>query len=223
MNIAVLPATLQRDGVHISAKLFDYPFNRPFSRLNEMNYLQRLRRAKWNRKARILKKANEKIELNEVFKAPPPKQLAQRLKDKIKPVIVGHNNFHVKAYYHHLSWTNSSAKSPEDISRLSVSDIQHIVAGNAWELDGVKVEPFEITVKQIKGHRRRREISLVRQVSMFVARNKTDLSFPSIGRFYGGRDHTTVIHAHQKMLKAVALGKLLMNGKPFKLDRIGEI
>jgi len=174
------------------------------------------------RRASMAEKAWKPV-LIEAAKAPPKKQLAQRLKDKIKPVIVGHHNFHVKAYYHHLSWTNSSAKSPEDISRLSVSDIQHIVAGNAWELDGVKVEPFEITVKQIKGHRRRREISLVRQVSMFVARNKTDLSFPSIGRFYGGRDHTTVIHAHQKMLKAVALGKLLMNGKPFKLDRIGEI
>lgn len=163
--------------------------------------------------------------LIEAAKAPPKIQLATRLKYKSKPVIKGHQfNFHVKAYYHHLSWTDAKAESPEDVSRrLSVSDIQHIVAGNAWELDGVKVEPFEITVKQIKGHRRKRDIALVRQVSMFVARQKTDLSFPSIGRHYGGRDHTTVIHAYQKMLKAIAFGRLLMNGKPFNLDRIGEI
>jgi hypothetical protein len=175
------------------------------------------------RRARMAAKAWKPF-LIEAAKAPPKIQLAQRLKNKSKPVIVGHHNFHVKAYYHHLSWTDAKAESPEDVSRrLSVSDIQHIVAGNAWELDGVKVEPFEITVKQIKGHRRKREIALVRQVSMFVARQKTDLSFPSIGRHYGGRDHTTVIHAYQKMLKAIAFGQLLMNGKPFNLDRIGEI
>jgi hypothetical protein len=175
------------------------------------------------RRARMAANAWKPV-LIEAAKPPPKKQLAQRLKDKIKPVIVGHHNFHVKAYYHHLSWTGASAESPEDVSsRLSVSDIQHIVTGNAWELDGVKVEPFEITVKQVKGHRRRREIALVRQVSMFIARNKTDLSFPAIGRQYGNRDHTTVIHAYQKMLKAIAFGQLLMNGKPFNLDRIGEI
>jgi hypothetical protein len=162
--------------------------------------------------------------LIEAAKAPPKIQLAQRLKNKSKPVIKGRQfNFHIKAYYHHLSWTGSSAKSPEDVSRLSVSDIQHIVAGNTWELDGVKVDPFEITVNQLRGHRRKRDIALVRQVSMFVARQKTNLSFPSIGRHYGGRDHTTVIHAYQKMLKAVAFGQLLMNGKPFNLDSIGEI
>jgi hypothetical protein len=134
------------------------------------------------RRARMAANAWKPV-LIEAAKAPPKKQLAQRLKDKTKPVIVGHHNFHVKAYYHHLSWTDAKAQSPEDVSsRLSVSDIQHIVAGNAWELDGVKVEPFEITVKQIKGHRRKREIALVRQVSMFIARQKTDLSFPSIGR-----------------------------------------
>ena len=162
--------------------------------------------------------------LIEAAKAPPKIQLAQRLKNKSKPVIKGHHNFHVKAYYHNLSWTGASVESPEDVSsRLSVSDIQHIVTGNAWELDGVKVEPFEISVKQVKGHRRKRDIALVRQVSMFIARKKTDLSFPTIGRQYSNRDHTTVIHAYQKMLKAMAFGQLLMNGKPFELDRIGEI
>jgi hypothetical protein len=175
------------------------------------------------RRARMNAKAWKPV-LIEAAKAPPKIQLATRLKYKSKPVIKGHQfNFHVKAYYHHLSWTGSSAQSPEEESRLSVSDIQHIITGNAWELDGVKVEPFEITVKQLKGHRRKREIALVRQVSMYVARKKTNLSYPSIGRFYGGRDHTTVIHAYQKMLKAIAFGQLLMNGKPFNLDRIGEI
>jgi hypothetical protein len=175
------------------------------------------------RRARMAANAWKPV-LIEAAKAPPKIQLATRLKYKSKPVIKGHQfNFHVKAYYHHLSWTGSSAQSPEEESRLSVSDIQHIITGNAWELDGVKVEPFEITVKQLKGHRRKREIALVRQVSMYVARKKTNLSYPSIGRFYGGRDHTTVIHAYQKMLKAIAFGQLMMNGKPFNLDRIGEV
>ena len=43
--------------------------------------------------------------------------------------------------------------------------------------------------------RRARNIARPRQVAMFLAKNLTSLSYPDIGRQFGGRDHTTVMHA----------------------------
>ena len=47
--------------------------------------------------------------------------------------------------------------------------------------------------------KRTRSISLPRQVAMFITREITDLSLPRIGEEFGGRDHSTVIHACQKI------------------------
>ena len=43
--------------------------------------------------------------------------------------------------------------------------------------------------------RRSRDIARPRQVAMYLAKNLTSLSYPEIGRQFGGRDHTTVMHA----------------------------
>ncbi|HYF45599.1 MAG TPA: chromosomal replication initiator protein DnaA, partial [Acidimicrobiales bacterium] len=54
---------------------------------------------------------------------------------------------------------------------------------------------FGFTVDELKGKSRRRPLVTARQVGMYVCREMTDLSYPAIAREYGGRDHTTVIHA----------------------------
>ena len=51
------------------------------------------------------------------------------------------------------------------------------------------------------GGSRRRPLVTARQVSMYVFRELTDMSYPAIGRAFGGRDHTTVIHAVDKISK----------------------
>ena len=51
----------------------------------------------------------------------------------------------------------------------------------------------------MKGSRRVQNIVLARQVAMYLARELTDNSLPKIGREFGGKDHTTVIHAHGKI------------------------
>jgi chromosomal replication initiator protein len=46
---------------------------------------------------------------------------------------------------------------------------------------------------------RKKEITLPRMVAMHVAREIADFSFPEIGEAFGGKNHTTVIHAHRKI------------------------
>ena len=54
---------------------------------------------------------------------------------------------------------------------------------------------------------RTRAIAYPRQIAMYLSRELTDLSLPKIGNEFGGRDHTTVIHAHDKISKDLELEK----------------
>jgi chromosomal replication initiator protein len=58
---------------------------------------------------------------------------------------------------------------------------------------------FGFPVEELQGKSRRRPLVTARQVGMYVCREMTDLSYPAIAREYGGRDHTTVIHAVEKI------------------------
>lgn len=60
-------------------------------------------------------------------------------------------------------------------------------------------EQYGFTVADLQGPSRRRPLVTARQIAMYVMRNQTDYSFPMIAREFGGRDHTTVIHAVQKI------------------------
>ncbi|CAN5206675.1 hypothetical protein BH24ACT1_BH24ACT1_04070 [soil metagenome] len=58
---------------------------------------------------------------------------------------------------------------------------------------------YDFTVEELCGRSRRRPLVTARQVAMYVCREVTDLSYPAIARSFGGRDHTTVIHAVEKI------------------------
>jgi chromosomal replication initiator protein len=60
-------------------------------------------------------------------------------------------------------------------------------------------EMFDFTIDEIRGQSRRRPLVTARQIGMYVMREMTDLSYPAIAREFGGRDHTTVIHAVEKI------------------------
>jgi len=62
---------------------------------------------------------------------------------------------------------------------------------------------FEIKVSDIKSKKRTRNISVPRQIAMYLCRTKTKLSLPEIGRQFGGKDHTTVIFAHKKISETI--------------------
>lgn len=67
---------------------------------------------------------------------------------------------------------------------LSLSDIQKTVAAY-----------FGLTVEDLIAKKRSRDITVPRQIAMFLARELTDSSLPQIGSAFGGRDHSTVLHA----------------------------
>jgi len=78
-------------------------------------------------------------------------------------------------------------------SRITLEDIQRKVA-----------EYFQVEVAEIRGARRQRSILFPRQVAMFLCRRLTEASLPEIGRAFGGRDHTTVLHAVERIEQVIA-------------------
>lgn len=71
---------------------------------------------------------------------------------------------------------------------ITIQDIQQHVG----EFYGLKLEDF-------KARKRTKAVAFPRQVAMYLSRELTEYSLPKIGEAFGGRDHTTVIHAHEKI------------------------
>lgn len=73
---------------------------------------------------------------------------------------------------------------------ISIEDIQKTVANF-----------YKIKKEDFLAKKRTRNVAYPRQIAMYICRELTDSSFPSIGEAFGGRDHTTVIHACEKITK----------------------
>jgi chromosomal replication initiator protein len=63
---------------------------------------------------------------------------------------------------------------------------------------------FQVEPRQLQARSRSRQMLLPRQIGMYLARQLTELSLQQIGAFFGGRDHSTVLHACRKVEKALA-------------------
>jgi len=80
---------------------------------------------------------------------------------------------------------------------------------------------FDINPLDMKAKKRTRAVAYPRQIAMYLSRDLTDLSLPEIGQFFGGRDHTTVLHACEKIEKLLTsdekarwvIDKLVLNIK----------
>lgn len=77
---------------------------------------------------------------------------------------------------------------PNKTRQITVDLIQDVVANY-----------YNLRVEDFKSKRRTRNVAYPRQIAMYLARTMTDLSLPKIGDEFGGRDHTTVIHAYEKI------------------------
>lgn len=71
---------------------------------------------------------------------------------------------------------------------ITIDIIQDVVSGY-----------FNLRIEDLKSQRRTRNIAYPRQIAMYLSRKLTDMSLPKIGEEFGGRDHTTVIHAYEKI------------------------
>jgi len=70
---------------------------------------------------------------------------------------------------------------------------------------------FSVSLKDLTGERRSQNIVYPRQVAMYLSRELTDSSLPKIGREFGGRDHTTVIHATTKIARLIREDRSVYN------------
>ncbi len=74
---------------------------------------------------------------------------------------------------------------------ITMDDIQETVAAR-----------FHVKISDMKSRRRSKTLVHPRQIAMYLCRELTDSSFPEIGRQFGGKDHTTIIHACKQIKKA---------------------
>jgi chromosomal replication initiator protein len=69
----------------------------------------------------------------------------------------------------------------------------------------VTAEFFDVTIEELCGPGKTKALAQARQISMYLCRELTDLSLPRIGQTFGGRDHTTVMHADKKIRNEISL------------------
>jgi chromosomal replication initiator protein len=91
---------------------------------------------------------------------------------------------------------------------ITIQDIQEIISNQY----NVKLEDFA-------AKKRTKMIAFPRQIAMYLSRELTDFSLPKIGEEFGGRDHTTVIHAHEKISKLLVTDQQLQT----KIKEIKEL
>jgi chromosomal replication initiator protein len=78
-------------------------------------------------------------------------------------------------------------------------------------IQGAVSERFGVTLEELVSPRRSQAVAYPRQVAMYLSRELTDSSLPKIGREFGGRDHTTVIHATQKITRLIREDRSVYN------------
>ena len=87
-----------------------------------------------------------------------------------------------------------------EAAEVSIQRIQELVS-----------ERFQLTMDELCGEKRSQNIVYPRQVAMYLSRELTDSSLPKIGKEFGGRDHTTVIHATSKIARLIREDRSVYN------------
>jgi chromosomal replication initiator protein len=81
-------------------------------------------------------------------------------------------------------------------------------------------EFYNISVEDLLKQSRRKEYVKPRQIAMYLARKEMGSSFPAIGEFFGGRDHTTVMHGVEKIENIAAVNEVLKQELDLILDKL---
>ncbi|MEJ6347828.1 chromosomal replication initiator protein DnaA [Holzapfeliella sp. He02] len=88
----------------------------------------------------------------------------------------------------------------QQFSSVTIAKIQEVVANY-----------YQVSTSDLKGKKRVKTIVLPRQIAMYLSRNMTDKSLPKIGQEFGGKDHTTVMHAHERITELVKIDSDIKN------------
>ena len=99
-----------------------------------------------------------------------------------------------------LSGTLTTAASGEQTTQPDDERIQEVIC-----------ERFSMSLEELCSHKRSQNIVYPRQVAMYLSRELTDSSLPKIGKHFGDRDHTTVLHANTKITNMIRADRTVYN------------
>lgn len=77
---------------------------------------------------------------------------------------------------------------------ISLETIQKVIADN-----------YNISVAELKGKKRDKKFVIPRQISIYISRELTEISYMELGKEYGGKDHTTIMHSYEKVAEMIKL------------------
>ena len=105
------------------------------------------------------------------------------------------------------------ASATPELAAKAIEDIAGHTAGGAPITPSLVIEAvassFRVSPDDLKTRKRNQDIALARQVAMYLLRQETDCSLAQIGKGLGGRDHSTVIHACEKITQELETNTLL--------------
>jgi chromosomal replication initiator protein len=87
-----------------------------------------------------------------------------------------------------------------EVAQVTIERIQEVVC-----------ERFSLSLDELCSHKRSQNIVYPRQVAMYLSRELTDSSLPKIGKHFGDRDHTTVLHANTKITNMIRADRTVYN------------
>ena len=105
-----------------------------------------------------------------------------------------------------------------DINRQVFGVVRH--SNSADRIVEAVEKHFNITLEQMRSKSRRRLICYPRQVAMYFMYNRTALSLKDIGQFFGGRDHTTVIHSNHTIENLMTTESLIREEVEMILNKL---
>ncbi|MEY3407884.1 MAG: chromosomal replication initiator protein DnaA [Actinomycetota bacterium] len=113
------------------------------------------------------------------------------------------------------AWANLNKQVPDlAMAQMVLRDLIPDDAGpeiSAAVIMEVTANYYGVTIEDMCGEKRDKQFVTARQMAMYLCRELTDLSLPKIGQYFGGRDHTTVMHADRKIRAQINEQRIVYN------------
>ena len=101
-----------------------------------------------------------------------------------------------------------------DVARAAMSSLGNDTREprlNSQQITQAVAEYYHVSLENICGKQRDKHIVMPRQIAMYLIRQETQIPLVEIGQLFGGRDHSTVLHACEKIDRAMTLNSTLRN------------
>ena len=132
-------------------------------------------------------------EINDVFSL-----IADQVKDNVRELEGAYNRV---VGLSQLLDEKITVENAKNILKDIISDNEQAIAPE--RIRSIVASQYKIKISDMDSPKRNAEITLPRQVAMYICRNNTDLSLPKIGKIFGNRHYSTVIHAIEKIEDAL--------------------